>query len=78
MNEMKPYEDLANAIIIQAINDYAYSDQRADKEDPVTTRNEVEAFFRGKWITCLTNVDPQYLLRVAKEKRKKVNQKNWS
>ena len=73
MTENRAYEDLANAIIVQAINDYANADKREDITDPQQTRNEIIAFFRGKWITCLTTVDPEYLLRVAEQKRREAN-----
>ena len=79
MNEMKPYEDLANAIILQAINDYAYADiKEEDAKKAEAVKNECVRFFKGKWITLLTNVDPDYLLRVAEEKRQKVNKRNMS
>lgn len=78
MNEMKPYEDLANAIILQAINDYAYADRKEDAKKAEAIKNECVRFFKSKWITCLTNVDPDYLLRVAEEKRQKVNKRNMS
>lgn len=61
-----PYENLANAIIIQAAKDYRKA-LRQLRRNPyyasaVYTKHEVEQFFRSQWFQLLTNVDPEYLI----------------
>ena len=61
---MDPYEELANAIIVQAAKDYRLA---LHKEDLVRMF-EVEHFFRSRWFGQLTSVDPEYLIsRLRKE-----------
>ncbi len=52
----KNYEDLANAIIIQAVKDY-----RSTKSPQV--RNEIKRFFKSEWFTMLSNVDGDIILK---------------
>ena len=52
----KNYEDLANAIIIQAVKDY-----RGTQSPQV--RNEIKRFFKFQWFSMLTNVDGDMLLK---------------
>lgn len=52
----KNYEDLANAIIIQAVKDY-----RRTKSPQV--RNEIKRFFKSEWFTMLSNVDGDVILK---------------
>ena len=52
----KNYEDLANAIIIQAVKDY-----RRTKSPQV--RNEIKRFFKSQWFSMLTNVDGDMLIK---------------
>ena len=61
---MNPYENLANAIVLQAVKDYRLSDDEAELA-------EIERFFRSDWFGVLTDVDPEYLIRrLRKEKDK--------
>lgn len=55
MND-KNYEDLANAIIIQAVKDY-----RKTKSPQV--RNELKRFFKSEWFSILTNLDGDILIK---------------
>ena len=60
------YENLANAIIIQAAKDYRKA-LRQLRRNPnyvsaAYTKREVEQFFRSQWFHFLTNVDPEYLI----------------
>lgn len=60
------YENLANAIIIQAAKDYQKA-LRQLRRNPyyasaAYTKREVEQFFRSQWFHFLTNVDPEYLI----------------
>ena len=52
----KNYEDLANAIIIQAVKDY-----RGTQSPQV--RNEIKRFFKSEWFTMLSNVDGDAILK---------------
>ena len=61
---MNPYEELANAIILQAVKDYRLTDDEQELA-------EIERFFRSDWFGVLTDVDPEYLIRrLRKEKDK--------
>ena len=61
---MNPYENLANAIVLQAVKDYRLTDDEAELA-------EIERFFRSGWFGVLTDVDPEYLIRrLRKEKDK--------
>ena len=70
---MTPYENLANAIIIQACKDYRKAYKRylrryrsTDKQDAELL--ELESFFRSDWYKTLTSVDGEYLMdRIKKE-----------
>ncbi len=65
-----PYEDLANAIIVQAVSDYrtALKAIKKDRRAPGRkTVRECENFFRSKWFGVLTSVDPEYLMRKIRE-----------
>jgi hypothetical protein len=60
---LDPYENLANAIILQAVKDYRLTDDEQELQ-------EVERFFRSGWFGVLSKVDPEYLIRqLRKEKR---------
>ena len=55
--ENRGYEDLANAIILQAVKDYknGYS------------RGEIERFFNSQWFKTLTNVSPDYIMKICRD-----------
>lgn len=60
---MKPYENLANAIILQAAKDYRLTDDEQQLQ-------EIERFFRSGWFGVLSKVDPEFLIKeLWKEKR---------
>lgn len=59
MNDIKAYENLANAIIEQAVHDYLV----AKKKNYVGKIKEIEKFFHSDMFTMLTNVDPDFLLK---------------
>lgn len=60
---MDPYENLANAIILQAVKDYRLTDDEQELA-------EIERFFRSGWFGVLSKVDPEYLIKkLRKEKR---------
>ena len=64
MSNITIYENLANAIILQAVKDYrmvlkslkANSRNRTDKA-------EIERFFRSQWYSALTDVNGEMLIR---------------
>lgn len=60
---MNPYEELANAIILQAVKDYRLTDDEQELQ-------EIERFFRSGWFGVLSKVDPEFLIKkLRKEKR---------
>lgn len=60
---MDPYENLANAIILRAVEDYRLTDNEKELE-------EIEAFFHSDWFATLTCLDPDLLIKkLRKEKR---------
>ena len=67
MSNITIYENLANAIILQAVKDY----RMALKSLKVNSRNrtaqadkaEIERFFRSQWYSALTSVDGEMLIR---------------
>ena len=57
-----PYQELANAIILQAVHEYR--DTMNQK-----TLSEIEAFFLSDWFEILTNIDGRDLLmKLRREK----------
>ena len=60
---MNPYENLANAIILQAARDYRLTDDEQQLQ-------EIERFVRSGWFGVLSKVDPEFLIKeLRKEKR---------
>lgn len=67
----KWYEQLANAIILQAITDYRTPpiDHGKIRDDDLmeSARDEIERFIRSDWFGILTDLDPEYLIRLLRE-----------
>lgn len=66
MSDIKNYENLANAIILQAAKDYRIA-LKCLKLNPrnrnaLADKAEVERFFRSQWFTMLTSVDGEMLI----------------
>lgn len=61
---MNPYEELANAIVLQAVKDYRLTDDEAELA-------EIERFFRSGWFDVLSKVDPEYLIRKLRKEKSK-------
>jgi hypothetical protein len=60
---MDPYQELANAIVLQAVKDYRMTDDEQELK-------EIEHFFRSAWFGVLTSVDPDLLIsKLRKEKK---------
>ncbi len=68
---MTPYENLANAIILRAVEDYRCTLNRLNDfpgdRDSLRTKYEVERFFRSGWFSVLTTLDPEILIRKLNE-----------
>lgn len=62
-----PYEDLANAIIIKACNDYRTALKRVKKnpesKDAINEALSLERFFKSPWYQVFTSVDGEFLIR---------------
>ena len=73
MSNIEPYENLANAIVIQACKDYRkaykqYLRRLKSTDKPSDELVELEQFFRSAWFQTLTNADGEYLMdRIKKE-----------
>ena len=65
------YEDLANAIVITAVKDYRDVLKKLKKHPNSNylqhTKNEIERFFRSKWYSVLTDIDPEFLIKKLNE-----------
>lgn len=59
---MNPYEELANAIVLQAVKDYRLHDDEQELAG-------IERFFRSGWFGTLTSINPEMLIsKLRKEK----------
>lgn len=62
-----PYENLANAIILTAVDDYRRALKKYSKNpDSKSAKVEVdslERFFRSQWYSVLTSVEGEFLIR---------------
>lgn len=67
-------QEIANAIITQAVNDYrrALAGKGYDKKSPESVIDDVERFFRSKYFRVLTKVSGVYLI----EKLRKEHEEN--
>ena len=70
MND-KGYEELANAIVLQAVTDYRTA-LTALKDAPTAIRLRssaaaLERFFRSPWYRTLTSVDAEWLIGRLKQ-----------
>ena len=69
---MDPYQNLANAIVLQAARDYRSAMQRLRKNphnrEAKEEKESLLRFFHSRWYSCLTDVNPEYLIeRLEKE-----------
>ena len=67
MSDITKYENLANAIILQAVKDYRVA-LKCLKVNPrnktaIADKDEIERFFRSDWFSVLTSVDGEMLIR---------------
>ena len=62
------YEDLANAVIIQAVTDYIGLLRGSIKPNPDLNISKIERFFKSEWFRVLTNMDGVTIMnRVRRE-----------
>ena len=68
---MNPYEELANAIILQAVKDYRRAlkllSRNPHSHSALAAVNEMERFFRSEWYETLTPVNGEMLIRKLRE-----------
>ena len=66
MSDITIYENLANAIILQAVKDYrmALKGLKANPRNRTAQaeKAEIERFFRSQWYSSLTDVDGEMLI----------------
>jgi len=66
-----PYENLANAIILQAVKDYREARRKLKKrkknEEAKLMAEGCESFFRSDWFKALTSIDGEMLLKKLQE-----------
>jgi hypothetical protein len=67
-----PYQNLANAIVAQAAQDYLSALKKLKKNPrnrmAMDEAMQMEKFFHSGWYGVLTGVDPDYLIRKLREK----------
>lgn len=70
MSDITKYENLANAIVLQAVKDYRkalkYLNRNSKDREALANKREVERFFRSQWFTILTRADGEMLIRSLK------------
>ena len=68
---LEPYQALANAIILQAVNEYRKALRRIHKypkdAGALAEKDNCEKFFRSDWYGALTRVDGEMLIRKLQE-----------
>ena len=66
------YENLANAIILQAVKDYKWARHRLDvnpkNRDAMHEKERLERFFHSPWYETLTDLDADRLIEGVKER----------
>ena len=66
-NNGDPYENLDNAIVLSAVEDYRkdlkkYS-RNPESKSAKTEVDSLERFFRSQWYSVLTSVEGEFLIR---------------
>ena len=66
-----PYEDLANAIVLKAVEDYREAlrvlSLNPNNNDAVSEVRSIERFFRSGYFGILTKLDPEMLIKRLNE-----------
>jgi hypothetical protein len=72
MSKRQPYRELANSIVLTAVEDYRellkYDIDHFRKNGYLVTRKEIEKFFMSEWFTILTHLNGTSVMnRLRKE-----------
>ena len=63
---MTPYENLANAIVLRAVEDYRDAltvlEHDPRSRESLSEKASIERFFRSGWYGTLTDLDGEYLM----------------
>ena len=72
------YEDLANAVVLQAVEDYrnALKGKGYDNKSPERIIGELEKFFRSEYYEVLTKVNGEYLIEKLREEHLENERRN--
>lgn len=66
-NNLDTYEEVANAIVLQATKDYRDANKKLSKgrrnQEAERVKNECLRFFRSQWFSVLTEIDAEFLIR---------------
>ena len=69
------WEDLANAIIAQAAEDWMWAQRKLQRRpnnwQALQAVRETETFFRSRWFGRLSGANPEYVIRKLKEEMEK-------
>lgn len=70
-NNLNPYDELANGIVLQAVKDYRDANKKLSRgrrnNEAERMKNECLRFFRSHWFSALTEIDPGFLIRRLNE-----------
>lgn len=68
---MNGYEELANAIILQAVKDYREAlrllSMNPNDKSAQRDKTSIERFFRSEWFSILTDLNGELLMKKLKE-----------
>ena len=71
VSEKEAYENLANAIIVSAVEDYKSAlvklKRHPDNKRALDEIRNLEKFFYSEWYELLTDLDASYLLRKVRD-----------
>ena len=68
---IQPFEDLANAIILQAVKDYRRALRLSKKKPEIhIEQRSIEKFLRSNWFSILSDINPEYLISKLKKEVK--------
>ena len=74
---LDPYYELANAIVLQACRDYR--DLWGVELKHSVQKRKILKFFRSRWFSILTNVNPEWLIqKLDEEEREKRKLYRWT
>ena len=66
-NNLNPYGELANSIVLQAVKDYRDANKKLSRgrinHEAERMKNECLRFFRSRWFATLTGIEPEFLIR---------------